>query len=339
MKKQLVYIIIVDVILASLLIYQTYFSSHTWEGPPEKKFTIKQGENLDDIIDDLHKNDIISSKTLFKIVVILSGKSDQIIANTYLVRNGMSNKEVLSVITGKESFVLVRYTLPPGSTLRQAAKIAEKVLSHSQTKFLKEAENDSLIALLGLSGKIKNLEGFLYPESYDVSPGTGEKELIAILFNEFRKRVLNNEEIMNEIKKSESDLLSTVTLASIVEAETNVEGEKAIIAGVYLNRIAKGMRLEADPTVQYALPGGPKSRLLYEDLKIKSPYNTYLNPGLPPGPINNPDVSCIRAALFPASHAYLFFVATGNGGHTFTETYSEHQKAVQDFRRNRSNKR
>ena len=339
MKKQLVYIIIIDVILASLLIYQTNFSSHTWEGPPEKKITIKQGESLDDIIEDLHKNDIISSKTLFKIVVVLSGKSDQIIANTYLIRNGMSNKEVLSVITGKESFVLVRYTLPPGSTLRQAAKIAEKVLSHSQARFLKEAENDSLIALLGLTGKIKNLEGFLYPESYDLSPGTGEKELIAILFTEFKKRVLNNEEIMNEIKKRESDLLSTVTLASIVEAETNVENEKAIIAGVYLNRIAKGMRLEADPTVQYALPGGPKQRLLYEDLKIKSPYNTYLNPGLPPGPINNPDVSCIKAALFPASHKYLFFVATGNGGHTFTETYSEHQKAVQDFRRNRSNKR
>ena len=99
------------------------------------------------------------------------------------------------------------------------------------------------------------------------------------------------------------------------------------------------MRLEADPTVQYVLPGGPKQRLLYEDLKIKSPYNTYLNPGLPPGPINNPDVSCIKATLFPESHNYLFFVATGKGGHTFTETYSEHQKAVQDYRRNRSNKK
>lgn len=339
MKKQLVYIITIDVLLASLLIFQTLYSSHTWDGPPEKRITIKQGESLDEIIEDLYKNDIISSKTLFKIVVKLFGKEDQIIANTYLMKNGLSNREVLSIITGKGSFVLVRYTLPPGSTLRQAAKIAEKMLSHSQSKFMKEAENDSLITLLGLAGKIKNLEGFLYPESYDVSPGIGEKELVAVLFNEFRKRVMNNEEIMNEIKKRETDLLNTVTLASIVEAETNVEDEKVVIAGVYLNRIAKGMKLEADPTVQYALPGGPKSRLLYDDLKIKSPYNTYLNTGLPPGPINNPDISCIRAALFPASHKYLFFVATGNGGHTFTETYSDHQKAVQDYRRNRSNKK
>jgi UPF0755 protein len=339
LKKQLVYIIIIDVLLASLLIFQTLYSSHTWDGPAEKRITIKQGESLDEIIEDLHRNDIISSKTLFKIVVKLFGKEDQIIANTYLMKNGLNNREVLSIITGKGSFVLVRYTLPPGSTLRQAAKIAEKMLSHSQSKFMKEAENDSLITLLGLAGKVKNLEGFLYPESYDVSPGIGEKELVAVLFNEFRKRVMNNEEIMNEIKKRETDLLNTVTLASIVEAETNVEDEKVVIAGVYLNRIAKGMKLEADPTVQYALPGGPKSRLLYDDLKINSPYNTYLNTGLPPGPINNPDISCIRAALFPASHKYLFFVATGNGGHTFTETYSEHQKAVQDYRRNRSNKK
>ncbi len=338
MKKQLLYIIVIDVILASLIIYQTFYSPHTWDGASEKKFTIRKGENLDEIAEELQNNDIISSKTLFKTIVKLSGKEDEIIANSYLMKNGVSNSNVLNIITGKAGFVLVRYTLPPGSTLRQAARIAEKVLSLSQQRFLKEAENDSLIAILGLTGRIKNLEGFLYPESYDVSPGINEKDLVSILFNQFRKRILNNEEIMNEIRKNESDILKTVTLASIVDAETNVEEEKAVIAGVYLNRIAKGMRLEADPTVQYALPGGPKQRLLYEDLKINSPYNTYLNTGLPPGPINNPDISCIKAALFPASHNYLFFVATGNGGHTFTENYSDHQKAVQDYRNKRKNK-
>ncbi len=338
LKKRLLYIIALDIILATLLVYQTLYSSHTWEGPSEKKFTVRKGETLDEITEALQSNDIISSKTLFKIIVRLSGKEDQIIANTYLMKNGMSNSDVLNVITGKGSFVLVRYTLPPGSTLRQAARIAEKVLSLSQQKFLKETENDSLITMLGLAGRVKNLEGFLYPESYDVSPGISEKELVSILFNEFRKRIMNNEEIMNQMKKNESDLLKTVTLASIVDAETNVEEEKAVIAGVYLNRIKKGMRLEADPTVQYALPNGPKQRLLYEDLKINSPYNTYLNAGLPPGPINNPDISCIRAALFPATHNYLFFVATGNGGHTFTENYSDHQKAVQDYRNKRKNK-
>jgi UPF0755 protein len=337
-NKRIVYIIAVDIILAGLLIYQTFYSKHSWEGPQEKKLTIKQGESLTEILDDLQRNDIIDSKTLFKLIIKFLGKEEEIMANTYLFKNGLSNLDVLNIITGKESFVLVRYTLPPGSTLRQAAKIAEKVLSHSQQKFLKETENDSLINILGLKGKVRNLEGFLYPESYDLSPGINEKELVAVLFNEFLKRVYRNEEIMGEIAKRESDLLNTVTLASIIEAETNVEEEKQIIAGVYLNRMAKGMKLEADPTVQYALPGGPKQRLLYEDLRINSPYNTYINPGLPPGPINNPDISCIKAALFPQRHNYLFFVATGSGGHTFTETYEQHMKAVQEYRKNRNKK-
>lgn len=337
-NKRLAYIAAIDVILAGLIIYLAFYSKHTWEGAEEKRITIKQGETLSEIAADLNSNDIISSRTLFKLVVRLLGQEGDIKANTYQFKSGLSNLDVMRIITGKEGFVLVRYTLPPGSTLRQAANIAKKSLSLSPEKFLKEAENDSLLNVIGLKGKVKNLEGFLYPESYDVSPGISEKELVAVLFSEFQKKVYRNEELMNEISKQETDLLKVVTLASIVEAETNVDEEKRTIAGVYLNRLKKGMKLEADPTVQYALPGGPKPRLLFEDLKIRSPYNTYLNPGLPPGPINNPDVSCIKAALFPETHNYLFFVATGSGGHNFSETYQEHLDAIKEYKKNLRNK-
>lgn len=334
MRKEILIILAIDLLLATLLIYQTFYASHTWDGPSEKKLRIRKGESVSEIAGNLYKENIIASETLFIIILKILGRGDEIKANTYLFRSGLSNLDVLSIITGKGSFVLVRYTLPPGSTLKQAARIAEKTLALSQEKFLKEAANDSLINILGLRGKIRNLEGFLYPESYDVSPEISEQELVEIMFSEFMKKVFNNEEISGEIRKNETDLLSAVTLASIIEAETNVDNEKRTIAGVYLNRLKKGMRLEADPTVQYALPGGPKQRLLYDDLKINSPYNTYLNPGLPPGPINNPDISCIRAALFPEIHNYLFFVATGDGGHKFTENYEKHMKAVQEYRRN-----
>lgn len=334
MNKRIIAIILIDVLLALILAYITLYSKHSWEGPPEKRFTVGQGESLSDIAEDLHSQDVITSRTLFKIIVMISGKQDEIIAGTYLMKSGLSNLDVLDYITGKSGFVMVKYTLPPGSTLRKAAVIAEKTLSHSPVRFMEEAANDSLINLLNLKGKIKNLEGFLYPETYEVSPGITEKELVAILFSEFVKKVLKNEEIISEVRKKETDLLKTVTLASIIEAETNIEEEKKIIAGVYLNRLSKGMKLEADPTVQYALPGGPKKRLLYEDLRINSPYNTYIYTGLPPGPINNPDVSCIKAALFPEIHSYLFFVATGDGGHKFTENYAEHMKAVQEYRNN-----
>ncbi len=338
-KLKAAYLIVADVLLALLLVYQVFFYSHKWEGTSEKRINVKQGQSFGEIAKELHEKDIIASPTIFKLVAKILGREEDVKANTYIFKSGLSNLEVLEILSGKSGFVLVRYTLPPGSTLKQAARIAEKTLSLSQEKFFSAAENDSLISFLGLSGKVSNLEGFLYPDSYDVSPGISENDLVGIMFNQFIKRVIKNDEVANGIAGNNTDLLKTITLASIIEAETNVDSEKATIAGVYLNRLSKGMRLEADPTVQYALPGGPKSRLLYEDLKIKSPYNTYLNPGLPPGPINNPDISCILAALYPERHNYLFFVATGTGGHTFTENYEQHIKAVQEFRRNRQNKK
>lgn len=298
----------------------------------EKKFSIQSGKNLDDIIFELRSADIISNSFLFKLAVKIKGKENQIISNSYIFKNGMSNSDLISVLTDKSIMQLIRITIPPGYTLRQIAGLSEKKLSLSKEKFLKEASNDSLIRLLGLSGQIKNLEGFLYPDTYDVSPAINEKNLVAVLFNEFRKKILDDNDIQSDIAEQQTTLLRTLTLASIIEGETRIEEEKPIIAGVYINRLKKGMRLEADPTVQYALPDGPKQRLLFEDLKIKSPYNTYLNKGLPPGPINNPGISAVKAALNPAEHDYIFFVATGEGGHKFTENYSQHQQAIKEYK-------
>jgi len=128
-------------------------------------------------------------------------------------------------------------------------------------------------------------------------------------------------------------LKDVVTIASIIEGETRFEPEKKIISQVYYNRLKKRMRLEADPTVQYALPDGPKKRLTYKDLKYPSPYNTYLNRGLPPGPINSPGLSSIMAAIYPDDNKYLYFVAKGDGSHKFAETYDQHKKNVDEYRK------
>jgi UPF0755 protein len=125
-----------------------------------------------------------------------------------------------------------------------------------------------------------------------------------------------------------------VTFASIVEGEAVLDEERPIISGVYHNRIRKGMRLEADPTIQYVLENGPR-RLTYTDLRSNTPYNTYRFPGLPPGPVNNPGKASIMAALYPQGNGYLFFVANGRGGHWFTRTYDEHLHYVRIFRRER----
>ena len=186
---------------------------------------------------------------------------------------------------------------------------------------------------LGLGSDVKNLEGFLFPETYVISINLDEDGLVKVFTDEFKKRVIDDPQITASLKQRKETLLKAITMASIIEAETYLKEELPIISGVYHNRLQKHMKLEADPTVQYVLPGGPKSRLLYEDLKIDSPYNTYRNYGLPPGPINNPGLDAIKAALNPASHNYLFFVATGKGGHTFSETYEQHMQAAREYRK------
>jgi UPF0755 protein len=150
------------------------------------------------------------------------------------------------------------------------------------------------------------------------------------MYNEFRRKV--TPAILDEAKKKNISLTELITMASIIEAETRYEPEKKTISGVYYNRLNKKMKLEADPTVQYALPDGPKKRLKFSDLKYNSPYNTYLHKGLPPGPINNPGLSSILAALEPGHHKFLYFAAKGDGSHRFAETFDEHRKNAELYR-------
>ena len=151
-----------------------------------------------------------------------------------------------------------------------------------------------------------------------------------MLATQFRNKITMD--MREQLKEKEMSLNDLITMASIIEAETRFESEKKTIAGVYYNRLKKKIKLEADPTVQYVLPDGPKKRLMYSDLKFPSPYNTYLNKGLPPGPINNPGLSSILAALYPEEHHYLYFVAKGDGSHRFAESYDEHKKNIELYR-------
>jgi len=331
-KRIYKYLIILNIILLTFIIYHLFFSKYYWEETGEKKFVVEPGRNLDQIITELKLNNIVPSSLLFKIVVKLTGKEGQIISNHYLFKNGMSNLELLELLTDRVANQKIKLTIPEGYSIRQIGNLIEKKLSLSKDKFYQESSIDSLINILGLKDKIKNLEGFLYPDTYDIPPSISEKALVQLLFNEFQKKIFN----INGIELKDTALLNVVTLASIIQGETRIEKEMPVVAGVYKNRLRKNMRLEADPTIQYILPDGPR-RLLYEDLKINSPYNTYKTKGLPPGPINNPGISAIKAALNPEDHKFLFFVATGEGGHKFSENYEQHLNAVKEYRAKQKN--
>lgn len=326
-------LIVLNILLYAFIFYQIFYSKYYWEGNNEKKIIVEQGKNLDEIISLLRQNDVISNSFLFKAAVKLTGKQDQILSKSYLFKSGISNMQLIDMLTDKNLSQFIKFTIPEGYNIRQIGRLLEKKLSKSKDKFYKETENDSLINILGLKGKIKNLEGFLYPDTYEIEPSISERKIVFILFNEFRKKIINSNLIESETGKKDSSLLSVITLASIVQGETNIKEEMPVIAGVYKNRLVKDMKLEADPTIQYFIPDGPK-RLLFSDLKIDSPYNTYLNKGLPPGPINNPGIDAVKAALNPENHNYIFFVATGEGGHKFSENYQQHQTAVKEYKSN-----
>lgn len=326
--------ITLDVFLIWFGSFRVLYARHYWEGVEDKKFFIRPGKNLDDILTELKEKDILKSKFFFKIYVKLSGKEDKIISKGYIFKSGINNSELLNLLTDKNMIQTEKFTVIEGWRIKQIAKVTENKLQFSADKFIRETENDSLINILGLKGKVKNLEGFLFPDTYYLPLDIDERGLVNMLFNEFRKRVLNDEGLSAEIKNNKFNLLQVITLASITQGETNLKDEMPVVSGVYINRLKKNMRLEADPTIQYAIPDGPKARLKFSDLKIDSPYNTYKHFGLPPGPVNNPGLHAIKSVLNPDKNNFIFFVATGNGGHKFSETYQEHLKAVEEYKKN-----
>ncbi len=330
-KKYYGYFVLINIILSAFIIYQLFYSKYYRKSDDEKIFVVEQGKNLDEIIDGLYNAGIIPDKFLFKTAVKLTGKESQIISKSYLFKNGLNNLQLIDLLTDKNLTQFTKLTIPEGYTIRQIGKLIEKKLSLSKEKFYSETRNDSLISLIGLKGKIKDLEGFLFPDTYEVQTVFNERKLVYLLFNEFRKKILDNNLIDSDDGKRDTNLLRIITLASIIQGETRIKDEMPVISGVYNNRLRKGMKLEADPTIQYLLPDGPR-RLLYDDLKINSPYNTYLTKGLPPGPINNPGTDAIKAALNPDTNNYIFFVATGEGGHRFSENYQQHLEAVKEYR-------
>ena len=169
----------------------------------------------------------------------------------------------------------------------------------------------------------------MFPETYRVYWTSTPKEIIRRVLSEFNESV--TEPFTEEANEKGYTISEILTMASIVEWEAKIEEEKPVIAGLYWNRIDRRMRLEADPTVNFAL--GERRRLLFEDYKYQHPFNTYLNRGLPPAPITNPSLSTIIATLRPADHDYLYMVANPEGGHEFSRTFAEHQEASERWRK------
>ena len=332
MKIKLIYIftlagIFIIALTLNLALFQRMFRSD----PADITLKIKKGDNLRNIATILEEKQVIDNKSIFILTGRLLGYQDKIIPGEYTFPNGMTNLEILKKVTDPNSVRYFTVTIPEGMNIRQIGRLLQKQLGVDSVKFVEAAYNDSLINELGIDAD--NLEGYLFPDTYRISfspSGKTEDKIVEMMVSNFMKKI--TPELKEEMEDEDLDLKDVVIMASIIEGETRYEPEKKTIAGVYYNRLRRHMKLEADPTVQYVIPDGPKRRLVYSDLKYPSPYNTYLHRGLPPGPINNPGLSSIIAAIEPEDNDYLYFVAKGDGSHRFAETYNEHKENIQLYK-------
>jgi UPF0755 protein len=289
------------------------------------------GTSFGAVTDSLAAHHVISSPAWFKLLAKVRRVERSVHAGVYEFPAGTTHWTALSMLAhGKKA--ALRFTVPEGLTMQDVAALAAERLGIRADSFL-AAARDSQAASTLLGMRVPSFEGFLRPETYLLPADVTARQLVRIMAEGFKSEWKPAWDA--RLDSLNMNRLELVTFASIVEGEARADEERETIAGVYRNRLRIGMALQADPTVQYAISlkrGRRKSRLFEKDYQINSPYNTYLNPGLPPGPVNSPSRRSLEASLYPGDVRYLYFVAGPDGRHIFSRTYSEHLRAIRRVR-------
>ena len=290
------------------------------------RVTVPQGASLRVAADSLARAGVISSPRLFQFYASVQGRDRNIRPGTYLLPRGEPWKVVLDALVYGRGLVNT-VTIPEGWETNAIIAALEKT-AHASKDSLEAAIRDTAM-LHRLDIPTPTLEGYLFPETYVFPDGATAREMIAAMIKEFERRWKPEWNArLQELAMTRNDVMS---LASIIEKEAKKPEERPVISAVYHNRLRLGMLLQADPTVQYAL-GHHVTRVTAHDLAVNSRYNTYKNPGLPPGPIASPGLPSIEAALYPADVKFLYFVAHPDGHHEFRRTLREHEIAVRQMR-------
>ncbi|WP_119302732.1 endolytic transglycosylase MltG [Dongia deserti] len=308
----------ITVIAAAGIAYYLY-ASFTGPGPSteDKTLVIPKGSGVAEIAGILRSENVIEDTRIFLLGVRLLSEGKPLMAGEYVFPKGVSASGAMGIMIAGKS-ITHRLTIPEGLTVREVLELVS-----------------SEPLLDGPLPPQRPAEGALLPETYQFLRGESRASMIA------RMRDAMTEALAEEWEKRDRSILvktpeEAVALASVVEKETSQADERARIAGVFYNRLKKGMPLQSDPTVIFAITLGQRKLnrgVTYDDLKTDSPYNTYLVKGLPPGPIANPGRAALRAVLQPMSHKELYFVADGTGGHAFAATLEEHNKNVANWRK------
>ncbi len=304
---------------------------YEFASPSAVEVEIPQGLSGREVLTMLNQHELLPSTLAGRLYLRYAARGRSIRFGHYRFGAGSRPVEVLDrLLDGRVE--MISATVVEGSDLEDVAHQMTAAGIGTENEWLAIAERVDWIE--DLAPEAASLEGFFFPDTYQFAEGIGVEAAARHLVDRFRA-------VWTEERSGVTDLwgepFDVVILASLVEAETAIDGERARVAGVYLNRLHRGMLLQCDPTVVFALKrrGEWTGRLLRIHWGVDDPYNTYRYPGLPPGPINSPGRAAIRAALSPSEHRYLYFVASPDGGHTFSQTLAEHNQAVARWQRSR----
>ena len=310
--------------------FGTHGSRQAALDPAENVYiTLKPGMDADAIAMQLLEHGLIDSKFSFWWQVKTGGVQDKFKAGTYLLHPGMQTEEIIAkLISGETS--TIKFTIPEGFGIKEIAERLSNEGLADKKKFLKLAKDYVPYDYVERRANARYAaEGFLFPDTYEISADISEKEIMDMMAQDFDQRL--NAKMRIRAEEMNLSIYDLVTLASLVEKEARYAEDRPIIAQVFFKRLRIGMPLQSDTTLQYLLDA-PKEDVSIADTKIDSPYNTYQHYGLPPGPIASPGMAAIEAVLYPADTDYLYFVADRQGHNHYSNSYEEHLAIVNQVR-------
>jgi UPF0755 protein len=318
---------VLAVLVAIFVIYSAATGGENGPAPDKSaRVEVVNGDTLSDVATKLEEAGVIKSAFVFELQARYEGYGTEIKAGRYTFEHGQDSGEILQKLTAGQAAPTITVTIPEGLTIEETAKTVAADSSVPASELVKAARRTDYGYAFLENHRVKTTEGYLFPARYDFEKGVNARQIVDRLLGQY---LLETQDLEIAEAKERLDLeeYQIVTVASLIEKEAATPKEKPLIASVIYNRMRKGMPLQIDATVQYALER-PKANLSLADLKIDSPYNTYKRKGLPPGPICSPSRESIRAALKPADTNYLYYVLEGDGReHFFTNDYDEFLRA------------
>lgn len=332
-QKKLVFgipVLAVVLLLIVFLLIPTFgTSSQMSENGTPVYFTVRPGMSVSEIGKELHERGVIDSEMKFWLTAKLNGFENKVKSGTFALHTDMTPRDALETLVYGNT-VVIRFVIPEGFSVRDiAARLEDEGLVKADDFIALAKDYRPYPYVEAHEGVRYAAEGFLFPDTYEINGSFDANKIMEMMAENFDRRL--TKEMRDRAKEMNLSIYELVTLASLVEKEAYHEEDRPIIAQIFLKRLRVGMPLQADPTVQYLLDA-PKEDLLYRDTEIESPYNTYQNVGLPPGPIASPGMASLNAVLHPADTNYLYFVADRNGNNYYATNYADHLDLVDRVR-------